>query len=114
MPILKIETNLPQGNISEAFLKKVSSLVAKWTSKPESYVSIVAQGGLAMTFAGTTEPCAQLVLTSIGGYGSNTNKIAAELSDVLEEDLKIPKNRFYINFVAPQASAVAFQGQTFG
>lgn len=46
-----------------------------------------------MTFAGTTEACAQLMLTSIGGYGNNTNKIASELSDVLAEDLKIPKNR---------------------
>ncbi|VDO49356.1 unnamed protein product [Onchocerca flexuosa] len=36
MPAFTIDTNIPQNNVSDAFLKKASSTVAKALGKPES------------------------------------------------------------------------------
>lgn len=36
MPAFTINTNIPQSNVSDAFLKKASSTVAKALGKPES------------------------------------------------------------------------------
>ncbi|VDN27760.1 unnamed protein product [Gongylonema pulchrum] len=68
-----------------------------------------------MTFAGSTDPCAVCVLKSIGCVGGNVNNSHAEkLYKLLNEELKIPKNRCYIEFVDIDASAMAYNGHTFG
>ncbi|OZC07814.1 putative phenylpyruvate tautomerase [Onchocerca flexuosa] len=115
MPAFTIDTNIPQNNVSDAFLKKASSTVAKALGKPESYVAVHVNGGQAMVFGGSTDPCAVCVLKSIGCVGPNVNNSHAEkLFKLLADELKIPKNRCYIEFVNIDASAMAFNGSTFG
>ncbi|KAM3720453.1 Macrophage migration inhibitory factor [Dirofilaria immitis] len=115
MPYFTIDTNIPQDRVSDAFLKKASSTVAKALGKPESYVSIHVNGGQAMTFGGSTDPCAVCVLKSIGSVGPSVNNSHCEkLYKLLADELKIPKNRCYIEFVDINASAMGFNGSTFG
>uniref|UniRef100_A0A915PZA7 L-dopachrome isomerase n=1 Tax=Setaria digitata TaxID=48799 RepID=A0A915PZA7_9BILA len=115
MPYFTIDTNIPKDRISDAFLKKASSTVASALGKPEMYVSIHVNSGQAMTFSGTTDPCAVCVLKSIGCVGGSVNNSHADkLYKLLNEELKIPKNRCYIEFVDVDASSMAFNGRTFG
>nr|QIN85943.1 macrophage migration inhibitory factor 1 [Dirofilaria repens] len=115
MPYFTIDTNIPQNAISDEFLKKASRTVAKALGKPESYVSIHVNGGQAMIFGGSTDPCAVCVLKSIGSVGPNVNNSHCEkLFKLLADELKIPKNRCYFEFVNISASAMGFNGSTFG
>nr|AAB60943.1 macrophage migration inhibitory factor [Brugia malayi]AAC82502.1 macrophage migration inhibitory factor [Brugia malayi] len=115
MPYFTIDTNIPQNSISSAFLKKASNVVAKALGKPESYVSIHVNGGQAMVFGGSEDPCAVCVLKSIGCVGPKVNNSHAEkLYKLLADELKIPKNRCYIEFVDIEASSMAFNGSTLG
>ncbi|EFO20331.1 macrophage migration inhibitory factor [Loa loa] len=115
MPTFTISTNIPQDRISIDFLKKASSTVAKALGKPESYVSVHATGGQAMVFGGSADPCALCVLKSIGCVGPSVNNSHADkLYKLLADELKIPKNRCYIEFVDIVASSMAFNGSTFG
>ena len=48
-----------------------------------------------MTFAGTTDPCAECTLVCIGKQGVEENKAhTAVLMEKINTDLKIPKDRF--------------------
>ncbi|VDN08205.1 unnamed protein product [Thelazia callipaeda] len=115
MPYLTIDTNVPREQVTVEFLKKASSTVAKALGKPESYVSVHVNSGQLMTFGGSTDPCAVCVLKSIGCVGGSVNNSHAEkLFSLLSADLKISKNRCYIEFVDIKASEMAFNGRTFG
>ncbi|KAL3998775.1 Macrophage migration inhibitory factor (MIF) family protein [Acanthocheilonema viteae] len=115
MPYFTIDTNIPKDRITTDFLKKASGTVAKALGKPESYVSVHVNGGQPMVFGGSTDPCAVCVLKSIGCVGPSVNNSHAEkLYKLLADELKIPKNRCYIEFVDIDASSMAFNGSTFG
>ena len=52
-----------------------------------------------MLKGGSFEPCAQIVLTSIGKLGVEENKqYSAQIAALLESSLGVPKNRAYIFF----------------
>lgn len=46
-----------------------------------------------MSFGGSTEPCAFVEFSSIGGF-SNTEAIAKELTDAICDQIKVSKDRF--------------------
>lgn len=51
--------------------------------------------GVNMTFAGTSEPCASVKLTSIGKINETTNRHnIPEITKFLKESLKIPEDRY--------------------
>jgi len=105
MPMLKIQTNisLPTEQRS-AILAKASHAVAQLLGKPESYVMVSLEPEREMLFAGTNHPLAYLELKSIGLRAEQTERLAAELCDLVSEMLGIASNRIYIEFAdaAPQ------------
>ncbi|ORY07064.1 putative phenylpyruvate tautomerase [Basidiobolus meristosporus CBS 931.73] len=113
MPILEVKTNVPAVD-EEAFLKKASSLVAKLLNKPESYVEIVLQSNVAISFGGSTEPAAFVRLYSIGGLGLKENKaITKDLSALMEESFGINASRMYTYFADIERQNTGFGGTTF-
>ena len=59
------------------------------------FVLVQSIPGLNMTFAGTTDPCASVKLTSIGKVGEHENRVNAPvITEFLESTLKIPKDRY--------------------
>ncbi|CAD5206505.1 unnamed protein product [Bursaphelenchus okinawaensis] len=113
MPILKITTDFPHAQIPADFLAKTSALVAKLTGKPESYVQVILQPDSLMSFGGKNAESAYLEFGSIGGFGNKTNKMAGELTNLVNSELKISKDRFYIKFSPIDATELSFNGQTF-
>ncbi|MGD8803400.1 MAG: phenylpyruvate tautomerase MIF-related protein, partial [Gammaproteobacteria bacterium] len=97
MPVLQITTNL---NIDDAtsLAKQASGLVADMLGKPESYVMVSINGDADLVFAGTDDPCAHLVLKSLGLPESETKNYSARLCAFIEQQLGVSPPRTYIEF----------------
>ncbi|CAI9099331.1 OLC1v1036133C8 [Oldenlandia corymbosa var. corymbosa] len=100
MPTLNLFTNVPVDSVvTSDFLKDASKAVAKIIGKPESYVMIVLNGAVPVTFAGTEEPAAYGELISIGGLGPSVNgKLSSAIAEILQTKFSIDSSRVYIKF----------------
>lgn len=113
MPYLKLNTNL---NISDSsdLLKDLSALMAAQTGKPERYVMVEVNSGLALLFAGSNEPAAYLECKSIGLNLAQTKPLSSALAQLLKKRLNIEPSRMYIEFQDAPASFWGWNGSTFG
>ena len=66
-----------------------------------------------MTFAGTPDPCAFLMLKSLGLNESETSKYSDTLCTFIEQHLGIPPSRTYIEFVSPERHMFGWNSGTF-
>ncbi|XP_068638118.1 uncharacterized protein [Aristolochia californica] len=115
MPTLNLFTNVPvDAVVSSDILKDASKAVGKIIGKPESYVMILINGGVPISFGGSEEPAAYGELVSIGGLGPSVNgKLSSALADILQTKLSIESSRFYIKFYDVERSFFGFKGSTF-
>jgi phenylpyruvate tautomerase len=80
-------------------LTDLSKIIARATSKPEDYVQVILQDGVAMLFAGSAEKTAFVDLHSIGSISRQKNKgTSADVTKYLSDNFGIPANRIYITF----------------
>ncbi|EYU18212.1 hypothetical protein ABFS83_10G070900 [Erythranthe nasuta] len=115
MPTLNLFTNVPvDAVVASDILKDATKAVAKILSKPESYVMILVNGGVPISFGGTEEPSAYGELISIGALGPSANaKLSATIAEILQTKLSIDSSRFYIKFYDVQRPFFGFNGSTF-
>uniref|UniRef100_A0A914E539 L-dopachrome isomerase n=1 Tax=Acrobeloides nanus TaxID=290746 RepID=A0A914E539_9BILA len=71
---------------------------------------------LASLKLGTTEPCANVEVGSISTFasGSNNQKVASEITELVHKELGIDKKRFYVVLTDLQANRVSWGGNLFG
>ena len=112
MPVLQINTNTSIDDAT-AFAKQASSLVAVILGKPESYVMVSVNGDADLVFAGTNEPCAHLMLKSLGLPESETPAYSEKLCGFIEQQLGVPPARTYIEFVSPERHMFGWDNRTF-
>ncbi|PIN08869.1 Macrophage migration inhibitory factor [Handroanthus impetiginosus] len=114
MPTLNLFTNVPvDGVVASDILKDATKAVAKIIGKPESYVMILVNGGVPISFGGTEEPAAYGELISIGGLDPSVNaKLSATIAEILQTKLSVESSRFYIKFYDVQRPFVGFNGST--
>lgn len=66
---------------------------------------VVLKGSVPMAFGGSEQPAAYGELVSIGGLNPDTNKkLSAAIASILESQLSVPKNRFFLKFYDTKAS----------
>ncbi len=115
MPLLHLATNLQMSREEEEkTAATLSAAAARLLGKPESYVMTLVQGGQAMTFGGTAEPCAYLQLKSLGLPETQTGELSAALCDLVLEELGIEPGRTYIEFSSPPRHLWGWNRSTFG
>jgi len=112
MPVLQITTNVTIDNADE-LAKQASSLAAGMLGKPESYVMVSINGGAELIFAGTNEPCAHLVLESLGLPESETSNYSEKLCGFIEQQLGVSPSRTYIEFINPERHMFGWNKTTF-
>ena len=112
MPVLQITTNV-NVNDKDTMTRKASSLVADILGKPEGYVMIDLYGNADLIFAGTSDPCAHLMLKSLGLPESETGAYSKELCSFIEQQLGIPPSRTYIEFINPERHMFGWNNGTF-
>ena len=114
MPYLLTKTNIKMADETAAvFLAKASSQVAQLLGKPERYVMVSLEQGCPMRFGGSAEPLAYLELKSIGLPGAETGSLSAVLSDLVHQELGIPRDRIYIEFADASGPMWGWNGATF-
>jgi len=112
MPVLQITTNVSIDN-SNALAKQASSLTAEMLGKPESYVMVNINGDAGLIFAGTNDPCAHLMLKSLGLPKAETKAYSERLCAFIEQQLGVPPSRTYIEFVNPERHMFGWNNSTF-
>lgn len=112
MPLLQINTNATTYN-KDSVLKETSAAVASMLGKPESYVMVILNTEVDMTFAGKHEPCAHLKLKSLGLDQSQTANYSATLCELMHDQLGIESSRVYIEFAGPERHMWGWDNSTF-
>lgn len=114
MPYLQIQTNLAITSEQQAtLLPKTSQIVAQILGKPEQYVMVALQPNTPMLFAATDQPTAFLTLKSLHLPTANTPQLSQQLCLFIEENLGIPNERIYIEFINAQPALWGWKGETF-
>jgi phenylpyruvate tautomerase len=112
MPVLQITTNVTIEN-ADVLAKQASSLAADILGKPESYVMISVNGAADLIFAGTSDPCAHLMLKSLGLPESETRTYSEKLCSFIEQQLGVSPSRIYIEFINPERHMFGWNNSTF-
>ncbi|MDD5228426.1 MAG: phenylpyruvate tautomerase MIF-related protein [Methylococcales bacterium] len=113
MPYTKLNTNVEIAD-KPKILRQLSQLLAKETSKPESYVMVEIAHNPNMLFAGTSDPLAYFECKSIGLTEKQAKVLSASLCQLLNAELQIPTDRIYIEFSNAPAAFWGYNGSTFG
>ena len=114
MPLLSIETNQTVDDVSIArLLKTASQALAERLGKPERYVMVRFNRNPDMLFAGEDTALAYMEVKSIGLSESQTGELSAMLCDLLEQELKVPRDRIYIEFASAPRKLWGWNGGTF-
>jgi phenylpyruvate tautomerase PptA (4-oxalocrotonate tautomerase family) len=112
MPLLKIETNVNIKN-RETLLKKLSTLTASLTGKPESWVMVYLHHNPDMLFSGKAEPLIYAELKSVGLPEKKTPEITAKLMDFLKNELNVQPDRMYVEFSNARPDMWGWNMETF-
>jgi len=112
MPYLSVQTNVRVDDHA-GFISRLSQQTAAMLGKPESYVMVHLDAGVALSFAGSAAPAAYVQLKSLGLPEKQTADYSARLCSVLQAELGVDAARIYIEFSAPQRHMWGWDSGTF-
>ncbi|XP_003803345.1 D-dopachrome decarboxylase [Otolemur garnettii] len=100
MPFVELDTNLPSDRVPAGLEKRLCAATAAILGKPEDRVNVTVRPGLSMALSGSTEPCAQLFVSSIGvvGTAEDNRGHSARLFEFLTKELSLGQDRIIIRF----------------
>ncbi|XP_043572088.1 D-dopachrome decarboxylase [Chiloscyllium plagiosum] len=100
MPFLELESNLPASQFSDQLLSKLCCAAASILDKPKERINVTVKPGMLMAIGGSTAPCAQLVVSSIGvvGTAEQNKQHSAKLFEFLSKELGLAPDRILIRF----------------
>ena len=114
MPMLAVRTNVTIADeVRDAFLDDASRSLAAALGKPETYMMVAFEGGLAMRFAGDAAPAAFVDVRSIGLSGDRTGDLSRLLCELVQTHLGVATDRCYVNFTDIPRAMWGWDGRTF-
>jgi phenylpyruvate tautomerase len=115
MPFIKLETSAPiTSGDREDLVRRLTKIAADVIGKPEDYV-MASLSEAKMTMGGQPGPAAFLDIRSIGGLDKEVNReITKQVSELLEEKLRIPSDRIFVCFSNIAAQNWGWNKSTFG
>ncbi|XP_012513062.1 PREDICTED: D-dopachrome decarboxylase isoform X1 [Propithecus coquereli] len=105
MPFVELDTNLPADRVPAGLEKRLCAATAAILGKPADCppqrVNVTVRPGLSMALNGSTEPCARLLVSSIGvvGTAEENRGHSARLFEVLTKELALGQDRIIIRFL---------------
>uniref|UniRef100_G3R047 D-dopachrome tautomerase n=1 Tax=Gorilla gorilla gorilla TaxID=9595 RepID=G3R047_GORGO len=107
MPFLELDTNLPANRVPAGLEKRLCAAAASILGKPADRVNVTVRPGLAMALSGSTEPCAQLSISSIGvvGTAEDNRSHSAHFFEFLTKELALGQDRFQVRFTGDSQSS---------
>ena len=107
-----MRTSLAAVESRDELLLELSAMLAEQTGKPEDYVMTLLETDVPMTFAGSSAPAAFVEIKSIGAL--RPPAMTAAFCELITVRTGIPADRIYITFDDVPASALGWNGRTFG
>ncbi|KAM4710556.1 D-dopachrome decarboxylase [Discoglossus pictus] len=100
MPFLELDTNLPKESIPSDFADKLCSEAAAILGKPRERVNVTVRPGVTVLVGGSSSPCVQLIISSIGvvGTADQNKEHSAKFFQFLESELGLAQNRILLRF----------------
>ncbi|KAM4763209.1 DOPD decarboxylase, partial [Chaetorhynchus papuensis] len=100
MPFVELDTSLPAERLPPGLAQTLCTAAADILGKPAERVNVTVRSGLPMVLSGSAEPCAQLVVSSIGvvGTAEQNQRHSARFFDVLTAQLGLGPERIVIRF----------------
>ncbi len=100
---------------SAAFLRDVSSTIARELKKPEAVTMTCLVPRTPMTFGGSSKPACAVEVKSIGGLTPDSAKrVSGALGMLVQTHMGVPKNRTFIVFADIPAHFWGVDGSTVG
>ncbi len=97
MPLLQITTNQEVARPNaEALTTEAGKIVAQTIGKPESVMMASLQPQACLAFGGTFEPAALFEIEGIELPAEFAETLSSQLSDLAEENLKVPASRVFV------------------
>ncbi|KAI6239481.1 Macrophage migration inhibitory factor-like protein [Aphelenchoides fujianensis] len=112
MPLISVVTNVNSSEIPADFLRKTSVLVARILGKPSATIQVAVHAGQRVHFFDSERPAAFVHATIVDRDFDLEQRraIAAELTALVAEELKLDRKRLVLKFPHTTADSVAFDG----
>ena len=117
MPLIKVYTSAIVASDQQAsLLNQLSKQLVIQLNKPEAYVMTALDSGMAMTFAGTSDPaCCYIEIKSVGVLTpEQTKAMTLIFCELIEQTLGVPRSRTFIEFTNAIGSMWGWNGDTLG
>ncbi|XP_010602324.1 D-dopachrome decarboxylase [Fukomys damarensis] len=100
MPFIELDTSLPASRLPAGLEKRLCEVAATILGKPVDRINVTVRPGLTMVLSGSTEPCAQLLVSSIGvvDTAENNRVHSASFFEFLTKELALGQDRIIIRF----------------
>jgi phenylpyruvate tautomerase PptA (4-oxalocrotonate tautomerase family) len=112
MPVLKVQTNAEFAD-KQKFMDDATELLSNVLLKPSRYIMVMIETNDEMMFANSKDPLAYVELKSIGLPEDTTSFVSEKLCSFIEDELKVPKDRIYIEFANAKRNMFGWNGGTF-
>jgi phenylpyruvate tautomerase len=114
MPLMTIRSaaKIDDSAVS-SMLSACSKKLAELLAQPEAYVMTLFERAARMTMAGTPDPCCLVEIRSVVPFSSDQTKAMAQaFCALLEEHLRVPPNRIFLNFTDFERTMWGFNSST--
>ncbi len=115
MPLIRIQISKTVDEALRAeLMTTLSKTVAGALGKPESYVMVIFESGVAMKMGGTDEPAAFADIRSVGSISADqARSLSTAVCEVVGK-AGIDTRRIYANFAGVPGAMWGHGGNTFG
>lgn len=112
MPSLELTTNVRVQDTS-TLMRALSDCVCAGLGKAETYMMVMIRDEAPMLFGGNEEPVVHMALRALGLKDGLIQKLAEELTAMMQTQLGIESQRVYIVFMDADLGKWAWDGRTF-
>lgn len=112
MPCLELTTNVRVQD-KNTLMRSLSACVCTELCKAETYMMVMVKDETSMLFGGNDEPVARISLRALGLKDELIQKLAGELTVMMQAELGIESQRVYIVFMDADPGKWAWDGRTF-
>ena len=113
MPYISTTTNVKISDESEARIRAaLGNSISEIRGKSERWLMLSFRDSVRMAFSGDTSPTAMIEVEIFGSASEGEySRLTAKITDVISEELKIPKNRIYVKY--EEISTWGWSGENF-
>ena len=114
MPFLLLKTNITlDKTMSAAMLNNASTVIARTTGKPESYIMVNVCDSQHLIMGGKPNPAVYMEFKSVEMPQEQVKQLVEALTKMVVDRMKVPPNRVYIEFSSVPGCMWGYNNSTF-